>query len=176
MFSLNMMTSNAMLLSLFSAVLGQRYNFDARCPAAVALDPPGQQRDPTSSSSYMFKTLAVYAAGFKPAIPCLRVIRSRFRIHHCKQANATVTDCVHACCHDWSCVSFAFYPSAAAGRPSECTGSSPCCVFKDDLDALVGNAPTGIVTGKRGHLAAKAVQTSVIERATSDACERVRCH
>jgi hypothetical protein len=37
-----------------------------------------------------------------------------------------------------------------------CTGTSPCCVFKDDLDALVPNkAGSGVVTGRRAKLPAR---------------------
>ena len=116
-------------ISLAVYAEAQRHNFDKRCPAAATLDLAGQQRDPSSESSYLFTTLA---------------------------AGSTVQDCVIACCGDWSCVSFAFYTPDAAARPADCKPSGPCCVFKDDLDALVkANASSGVVTGKRAHLAAK---------------------
>ena len=58
-----------------------RHHFDKRCPPAVTLDPGSKQRDPTSSSSYLWTPMP---------------------------HTATVSDCARACCGDWSCESFAF--------------------------------------------------------------------
>ena len=118
--------TRSLLPLLVTAVHAQRYNFDARCPPAITLDPAGQQRDPASTSSYAFHSLA---------------------------ANATVEDCGRACCGDWSCITFSFFPADASVTP--CKGDGPCCVFKDDVDALVGGAPSGVVSGRRGHLPAR---------------------
>jgi hypothetical protein len=115
--------------AVMTSASAQRHNFDARCPAAVTLDPAGQQRKPNSTSSYMHTVLA---------------------------ANGTVADCARECCNDWSCISFAFFVAEANSRPIDCKEDGPCCVLKDDLDELVGGAPAGVVTGKRGHLAARA--------------------
>eukprot|EP01065_Artemidia_motanka_P051688 TRINITY_DN9157_c0_g1_i2.p1 TRINITY_DN9157_c0_g1~~TRINITY_DN9157_c0_g1_i2.p1 ORF type:complete len:274 (+),score=63.33 TRINITY_DN9157_c0_g1_i2:45-824(+) len=102
-----------------------RHQFDKRCPPAVAYDPPAVQRDPTSTSSYLWTSMA---------------------------ANATAADCAELCCHDWSCEAFAFF---ATGHSGGCTHKDvPCCIFKDDIDALVTGA-AGVTTGTRGLLPAK---------------------
>ncbi len=64
-----------------------RHHLDARCPRAVTLDPSDKQRDPASSSSYLWSPLP---------------------------ASATVEDCAKACCGDWSCEAFAFYKAQNA--------------------------------------------------------------
>jgi hypothetical protein len=87
-----------------------RYHFDARCPRAVLLDPLGQQRDPSSSSTYLYNAM---------------------------QAGSTIEDCATSCCHDWSCISFAFYSAFSKNPGSGCVAGMPCCAFKDDVDALV---------------------------------------
>jgi hypothetical protein len=69
-----------------------RHHFDARCVQAVLLDPAGQQRDPASSSTYL---------------------------HIPMQTGSTVEDCATLCCHDWSCLSFAFYSAQSAGEADE---------------------------------------------------------
>jgi hypothetical protein len=59
-----------------------RHHFDQRCPKGATLDPASKQRDPASSSSYLWNSMP---------------------------ASATVDDCIKACCGDWSCEAFAFY-------------------------------------------------------------------
>ena len=54
------------------------------------------------------------------------------------------------CCHDWSCESFAFVERPAPGGCNG-TGTGPCCIFKDDLDALVPGV-AGTTTGIRAKL------------------------
>lgn len=68
-----------------------RHHIDRRCLPAVRLDPDGKQRDPSSTSSYLYTAM---------------------------QVNATVTDCARLCCGDWSCEAFAFVPAKAAPGPS----------------------------------------------------------
>jgi len=104
-----------------------RHHFDNRCPAAAKIDPEGQERDPTSSSSYLSMQLS---------------------------QGASIHDCAVACCHDWSCEAFAFYKSLPKAQ-SNCTESKPCCIFKDDIDALV-TATSGAQTGVRQKLPAVA--------------------
>ena len=108
-----------------------RHQRDARCEPAVKFDPAGKQRDPASTSTYLCVALA---------------------------ANATQSDCASACCGDWNCEAFSFHRTGAALPDfcsSTCSSSSPCCAFKDDIDALVAAAP-GVVSGVRAKLPARA--------------------
>jgi len=105
-----------------------RHHRDARCPKAIQLD-GDKQRDPASKSSYLWT----------PGLP-------------------SAAACAYACCGDWSCEAFAFIAPASSVYPKgkgNCTGSSACCVFKDDLDALVAGAK-GVTTGRRSKLPARA--------------------
>lgn len=85
-----------------AAPIDPRHHFDSRCPKAVTLDPSDKQRDPTSSSNYLWNPMP---------------------------ATATVEDCARACCGDWSCEAFAFYgakklpPAPPAPASSSLTGS-----------------------------------------------------
>ena len=67
---------------LASRATAQRHNFDARCPSAVTLDPPGKRRDPTSTSKYLTVQLP---------------------------PDSTIEDCIDACCRDWSCITFEWF-------------------------------------------------------------------
>eukprot|EP00729_Bicosta_minor_P011341 gene11341-33642_t len=78
------------------------------------------------------------------------------------------SDCVRLCCSDWSCESFGFFStwtSADAanmlpqykgdvGPAGKCVIGKACCVFKDDVDALVSAAATAgtATTGVRAKL------------------------
>ena len=98
-----------------------RHHFDKRCPKHIKFDPPSTQRDWNSTSSYMATPLA---------------------------SDATAEDCAALCCHDWSCEAFAFVGAKANTKQplaptsaSNCTAGEACCIFKDDIDALVpGNS------------------------------------
>jgi hypothetical protein len=114
-----------------------RHQFDKRCPVAVALDNSTVQRDPASTSSYLWTPL--------------------------KQED-TVATCAELCCRDWSCEAFAFIadapspPTPAPPYPpgpdsGSCATGLPCCIFKDDIDALAPGA-AGVTTGVRAKLPA----------------------
>ena len=249
-----MHTAAALLAApaLFGVALGQpshanpidpRHHFDERCPKAVTLDAKGTQRDPSSTSSYLWTPMA---------------------------ASGTVEECARLCCGDWSCEAFAFVKPKAGPAPAppadgsltgdwlnhdslrgvsqitmrqegtqltatslqphvsfwagasgsidgkrgfltfgdsafgnsedskvnnnrsftvsadnselylerlsfdppnftqnftratapfgpggNCTGSTPCCVFKDDIDKVVKSADSGVTTGRRAKLPAR---------------------
>ena len=97
-----MRTAGALLAApaLFGVALGQpshanpidpRHHFDERCPKAVTLDATGTQRDPSSTSSYLWTPMA---------------------------ASATVEECARLCCGDWSCEAFAFVKPKAGPAPA----------------------------------------------------------
>ena len=98
------------------------------------------QRDPSSTSSYMYIAMTSSVVG--------------------NVGKATVEACLDLCCHDWSCESFAFLDGTQGGTTSpggNCTATGACCIFKDDVDALVAN-PTpgkGVRTGVRSKLPAR---------------------
>eukprot|EP01045_Picozoa_sp_COSAG04_P016403 COSAG04_NODE_1367_length_7063_cov_6.876508_4_plen_417_part_00 len=244
-----MRTAGALLAApaLFGVALGQpshanpidpRHHFDERCPKAVTLDAKGTQRDPSSTSSYLWTPMS---------------------------SSATVEECARLCCGDWSCEAFAFVKPTAGPAPAppadgsltgdwlnhdslrgvsqitmkqegtqltatslqphvsfwagasgsidgkrgfltfgnsedskvnnnrsftvsadnselylerlsfdppgftqnftratapfgpggNCTGSTPCCVFKDDIDKVVKSADSGVTTGRRAKLPAR---------------------
>ena len=79
-------------LLLFATVADAdpRHFFDPRCPAAASLDVPGSSR---VCSSCVYDTLTL-------------------------TLNATVMDCVTACCGDWSCLSFVFIPPSSVPTES----------------------------------------------------------
>eukprot|EP01062_Namystynia_karyoxenos_P060317 TRINITY_DN51879_c0_g1_i1.p1 TRINITY_DN51879_c0_g1~~TRINITY_DN51879_c0_g1_i1.p1 ORF type:complete len:546 (+),score=157.27 TRINITY_DN51879_c0_g1_i1:87-1640(+) len=121
-----------------------RHQFDKRCPGAFRFDPPGALRDPASTSSYLPVQM---------------------------NASGTASGCAELCCHDWSCESFLYYAPHSA-QSSPCGSQDlPCCVFRDDVDALVNSSSPGISSGVRGLLPARSPpypNSTALPRATLD--------
>ena len=87
-----------------------RHHFDKRCPPAITLDPATHQRDPASTSSYLWTVFP---------------------------NTASVSDCARACCGDWSCESFAFVQaSKSPPAPPPAKGLSGDWINHDSLRGL----------------------------------------
>jgi len=108
-----------------------RHHFDKRCPPGVTMDGPKKQRDPTSTSSYLWTPMP---------------------------KTATVADCVTACCHDWSCEAFAFVepkkPAPPAPIPS---GAASLTGDWVNHDSLRGESHITMTQSPGGKLKAKSL-------------------
>ena len=107
-----------------------RHHFDTRCPPGVTMDPAGRQRDPASSSSYLWTPLP---------------------------KAATVTDCVALCCHDWSCEAFAFVEPRKEPAPAPGPGAATLTGDWVNHDSLRGESHITMTQSAGGRLSAKSL-------------------